>query len=144
MQWSLPFLLLVLSSGPLCAQQADANRDIRYVKVDSSSPDAVIVDSTDFFEAEPLCVLRSNQKVTLLGETDGEYVKIRATCKGKTVEGWVKKLILADKIVARESRATESAGAKSVGIAVKGTVAPGVPPPTREEPEEPEDEDPPP
>jgi hypothetical protein len=132
-----------LANCPVYAQQDATDRDIRYVKVDSSSPDATILDSTDFFEAEALCNLRMNQKVRVLSETDGEYVKVRATCKGKAVEGWVKKLILADKIVVWGSTATESAGAKSQGVATKGTVAPGLPPLPREEPDETEDEGPP-
>lgn len=65
-----------------------------YVKVDSTSPDAVVQSSTDFFDYEPLGLLRLNDEIEMLTETDGEYVKIRCTIEGKVIEGWVKKLIL--------------------------------------------------
>ncbi|MEZ5992541.1 MAG: hypothetical protein R3E76_09320 [Planctomycetota bacterium] len=82
---------LLFAFIPTLAQSAGTTM---YVKVDSTSPDAVVQSSTDFFEAEPMGRLEWNQEVEMLAETDGEYVKIRCNIEGKQVEGWVKSLVL--------------------------------------------------
>lgn len=82
---------LLLAFMPTLAQSSGRKM---YVKVDSTSPDAVVQSSTDFFDSEPLGLLRLNDEVEMLTETDGEYVKIRCTIKGEQLEGWVKRLVL--------------------------------------------------
>ena len=103
-------ILLVLVSAQSLAQDdaVDSGKNQRYLKIDSSSDDAVIVDGTDIFESSPLGRLITNQKVTLTGEEDGEYVKIKAVIKGKTVEGWIKKKALSKKPVQNIPRVSES------------------------------------
>jgi len=93
-----------------------------YVIIDSSSNDAVILDQPDFFDSKPLCRLKQNQQVTVTDSTDGEYVLIIADCKGETVKGWVKKLILAKEAFKIVPNASESAGARSNPIAAKGSI----------------------
>lgn len=97
---------LLFAFIPTLAQSAGTTM---YVKVDSTSSDAVVQDSTDFFEAEPLGRLEWNQEVELLGEADGEYVKIRCNIKGKPVEGWVKKLVLSTELM-RLPRVSDGSG----------------------------------
>jgi hypothetical protein len=126
--------LLALTSGVVLAQEADSVKNKQYVKVDSSSPDAVITDGTDFFESKPLCVLIKNQLVTVLDESDGEYVKIRATCKGKTVEGWVKKRILVATPIQIKPSVTPSGGVESASIAAPASVGHGIPPLPEDDP----------
>ncbi|HLF63061.1 MAG TPA: hypothetical protein VI603_04900, partial [Saprospiraceae bacterium] len=123
---SILFITLIGSSG--YAQDPDAGESTQYVTVSSSNPDAVVMDGTDFFEAEPICMLIQNQSVTMLDSTDGEYVMIRFLCDGKTVEGWVKKIILAPKPLENKPRVTES-GSTGSGVAIGGSasIAPGLP-----------------
>jgi hypothetical protein len=128
--------LLALTSGVVLAQEADSVKNKKYVKVDSSSPDAVITDGTDFFESKPLCVLIKNQLVTVLDESDGEYVKIRATCKGKTVEGWVKKRILVAKPIQIKPSVSPANGVNSASMAAPASVGHGIPPPPEDDPVE--------
>ena len=116
----------------LVADSIRTKSKTKYVKIDSSSPDAVVQDGTDIFESEPLCKLLTNQTVEVLDSTDGEYVKIRAQCDGKVVEGWVKARILVDSPIVNEPRVSES-GATGRGTAIgaaPGTIAPGIPDPS--------------
>lgn len=126
MQWWKKFpwrrllaLVLVLAVALVVAVN-QIHGETMYVKVDSSSTDAVIQSSTDFFEAEPVGKLTFNSKVEMLDKKDGEYVKIRATVNGKEVEGWVKSLILSKEPMRVEPRVSESAGSKSAATAGKG------------------------
>jgi hypothetical protein len=128
--------LLALMSGVVMAQEAGSDKNEKYVKVASSNPDAVIMDGTDFFEAKPLCVLIQNQPVTVLDESDGEYVKIRATCEGKTVEGWVKKRILVATPIQNKPSVTESGGVENASIAAPASVGHGIPPSPEDDPVE--------
>ncbi|MCB9893247.1 MAG: hypothetical protein H6839_02210 [Planctomycetes bacterium] len=91
-----------------------------YVKVGSSSADAVVVSSTDFFEQEPLGRLIQNQPVEMLDKTDGEYVKIKAKIDGKDVEGWVKKVILQKKPLENVPRVSESGAVDNASFAAPG------------------------
>ncbi|MCB9933710.1 MAG: SH3 domain-containing protein [Planctomycetes bacterium] len=111
-------LLLVLVALAFASNLVQG--ETMYVKVDSSSPDAVIQSSTDFFESEALGKLTFNDEVEMLDQKDGEYVKIRAKIGDKEVEGWVKALILSKDKLLVEPRATESAGAKSSAQTSKG------------------------
>ena len=111
------------SSNLLKAQDEESKE--RYVKVSSSSADAVVVDGTDFFEQKPLCTLLQNQTVTLLDSTDGEYVMIKFLCKGKEMKGWVKKVILSKKPIENHPRVTESGGVDSAHFAGPGTIGYG-------------------
>ena len=117
-------LLLVLLLAPykLLFPQDKTESSNRYVIVDSTSPDAVILDGTDFFESKPLCKLSMNDVVTIEGSTDGEYIKIKAKCKGELIEGWVKKLILSKEAMKVDATISESAGAKTNGIATKASI----------------------
>ncbi|NND44378.1 MAG: hypothetical protein HKN58_03575 [Xanthomonadales bacterium] len=129
MQYSLVALLLLLLADPAYALQSDdanADEDIRYVQVDSSSNDALILDGTDFFEANPLCRLIANQQVTVLGEKDGKYIKIRAVCDGKSVEGWVRKSALGKKPREHKPEVTPSGGIDSASIAAPASVDHGI------------------
>jgi hypothetical protein len=139
----LVIVLLSLVTGIACAQDEASDKGVRYVKVDTSSNDAVMQDSTDLFESNPLCRLHTNQKVTVLEETEDGYVKIRALCKGKQVEGWVKKVILADKIVAKTPKVTESGSVPSAAMGSAASVGHGISPMEAEKPAEPESDDPP-
>lgn len=135
------FLLLTASSGgTLWADEVKEAKNTRYVHIDTSSDDAVILDGTDFFEAKPLCRLLTNQEVTVLGEEDGEYVKIRAVCDGKSVEGWVKKIILGKKPRENKPKVTPSGGTDSASIAAPASVGHGiVKPPESEDADEEKD-----
>jgi hypothetical protein len=118
------FLLyvLILSQSQILFSQAKTESGNRYVIVDSTSPDAVILDGTDFFESKPLCKLSMNDEVTIEGSTDGEYIKIKAKCNGDLIEGWVKKLILSKEPMKVNAKVSESAGAKTNGIATKASI----------------------
>jgi hypothetical protein len=91
-----------------------------YVKVASSHADAVVLSSTDFFEAEPLGALISNQSVEMLDETDGEYVKVRCTIDGKQIEGWVKRTILQASPLDNVPRVTERRDVENARFATNG------------------------
>ena len=101
----LAVALLICASVHSTAQDAG---DEMFVKVDGSSPEAVVQSSTDFFEAEPVGRLITNQPVEILGETDGEFVKIRCKIDGKTVEGWVKRTTLQTKPLENKPRVVDS------------------------------------
>ncbi|NNE06651.1 MAG: SH3 domain-containing protein [Xanthomonadales bacterium] len=123
---TLLLLLSASSSGSLWADDEQKDESTRYVHIDTSSNDAVIQDGTDFFEAKPLCRLLTNQEVTLLGEKDGQYVKIRAECDGKSVEGWVKKIILGKKPRVNEPKVTPSGAIDSASIAAPASMDHGI------------------
>lgn len=107
---------LAVTAGYVAGQDGET----MYVKVDSSSPDAVMQSSTDFFEAEPVGRLISNQPVTMLDETDGDMVKIRAKVDGNDVEGWVKKIVLQSKPLENQPRVAESGAVDSASFAAPG------------------------
>lgn len=56
------------------------------------------------------------------------YVKIRATCEDKQVEGWVKKVILTDSIMAKTSKVTESGGVSAAAMGPNASVGHSIPP----------------
>ena len=118
--WRRLLALMIVLAVALVVAMNQVHGETMYVKVDSSSPDAVIQSSTDFFDAEALGKLSMNDEVEALGEKDGEYVKIRAKINGKEVEGWVKALVLSKDKMLVEPRVSESAGAKNKGNAGKG------------------------
>jgi hypothetical protein len=143
MQQCLATLLLLLSASSgtaLWADEVEEDENTRFVHVDSSSADAVILDGTDFFEAKPLCRLLTNQKVTVLKEEDGDYVKIRADCDGKSVEGWVKKIILGKKPRVNKPEVSPSGAIDSATMAAPASMDHGiVKPPQGEDAVEEED-----
>jgi hypothetical protein len=124
----IPILLLFLSvnanaqDGDQKPENGAVDKETMFVKVDSSSPEAVMVDGTDFFEQQPLGRLLQNQKVTLLGEEDGEYVKIRAVVDGKEIEGWIKKIALIKKPLQNEPRVSESGATETASFGSNGSV----------------------
>jgi hypothetical protein len=127
MKTILHILIIALIGTTAFAQDAGANENTQYVQVDHSHPDAGVLDGTDFFESELLCILKRDQAVTMLDSTDGEYVMIRFVCNGKTMEGWVKKRILGAKPVENHPRVTESGSVENPSIGAPGTVTPGLP-----------------
>lgn len=98
-------------------ENEDSGENTWYVNIDSSSPDAVLQDGTDFFEQQPIGRLLTNQPVTVLEEEDGEYVKIKAVVDGKDVEGWIKKIVLVKKPLQNKRRVTESGATESAAFA---------------------------
>ncbi|MBZ0137880.1 MAG: SH3 domain-containing protein [Planctomycetes bacterium] len=118
--WQRLLALLVVLAVVLAVAMTQVRGDKMYVKVDSSSPDAVVQSSTDFFDSKPVGKLVSNQPVEMLDETDGEFVKIRATVDGKEVEGWVKKIILQKKPLENKPRVSESGAVENASFAAPG------------------------
>lgn len=114
---ALAVCALLFAFMPTSAQSSGRTM---YVKVAGSHPDAVVQSSTDFFEAEPLGTLRTNQPVVMLDETDGEYVKARCTIDGKQIEGWVKRTILQASLLDNVPRVTESGDVESASFATNG------------------------
>jgi hypothetical protein len=111
---ALGLCALLFAFMPTSAQSSGRTM---YVKVASSHADAVVLSSTDFFEAEPLGALISNQSVEMLDETDGEYVKVRCTIDDKQIEGWVKREILQAEPLEVMPRTSEDQEVRSAGIA---------------------------
>lgn len=125
MEWRKKFswrrlLALLLVALALTFASTYVSGETMYVKVNSSSTDAVVVSSTDFMEQELLGSLKQNQPVEMLDKTDGDYVMIRATIDGKKVEGWVKKVILQKKPLENVPRVSESGAAESASFAAPG------------------------
>jgi hypothetical protein len=118
--WRRLLALLVVAALVMLVAVSQVRGETRYVKVDSSSPDAVVQSSTDFFDAEAVGKLVTNQPVEMLDKTDGEYVMIRATVDGRKIEGWVKKIILQDKPLENQPRVTESGAVQSAAFAAPG------------------------
>ncbi|MCA8918880.1 MAG: hypothetical protein KDB32_07365 [Planctomycetes bacterium] len=118
--WRRLLALVLVIAVALVVAVNQVRGETMYVKVDSSSPDAVIQSSTDFFDAEPLGKLGMNDEVELLDKKDGEYVLIRAKIGDKEVEGWIKSLVLSKEPMRVESRVSESAGSKNSAQASKG------------------------
>ena len=118
--WQRLLALLVVLAVVMAVAMTQVRGEEMFVKVDSSSPEAVVQSSTDFFEAEPVGKLIPNQPVEMLDEEDGEYVKIRATVDGREVEGWVKKIILQKKPLENKPRVTESGAVDSASFAAPG------------------------
>lgn len=114
---ALAVCALLFAFMPTSAQSSGRTM---YVKVAGSHPDAVVQSSTDFFEAEPLGTLRTNQPVVMLDETDGEYVKVRCTIDGKQIKGWVKRAILQAEPLGNVPRVTESGDVESASFATNG------------------------
>lgn len=125
MEWRKKFpwrrlLALLLVALALTFASTFVQGETMYVKVNSSSTDAVVVSSTDFLEQELLGSLKQNQPVEMLDKTDGEYVLIRATIDGKKVEGWVKKVILQKKPLENVPRVSESGAVENASFAAPG------------------------
>jgi len=125
MEWRKKFpwrrlLALLLVALALTFASTYVSGETMYVKVASSSTDAVVVSSTDFFEQELLGNLVQNQPVEMLDKTDGDYVMIRATVDGKKVEGWVKKIILQKKPLDNVPRVSESGAVDNASFAAPG------------------------
>lgn len=118
--WKRLLALLIVLVAVMTVAMTQVRGEEMFVKIDSSSPDAVIQSSTDFFDQEPVGKLISNQPVEMLDETDGEFVKIRATVRGKEVEGWVKKIILQKKPLENKPRVDESGAVDSASFAAPG------------------------
>lgn len=125
MDWRKKFpwrrlLALLLVALALTFASTFVQGETMYVKVNSSSPDAVIQSSTDEWDAELVGKLIQNQPVEMLDKTDGEYVMIRATVEGKEVEGWVKKIILQKKPLENQPRVSESGAVDTASFAGNG------------------------
>ena len=103
-------------------ENEDSEENTRYVKVDSTSPAAVVQDDTDFFESNPVARLVSNQPVTLLGEEKDGYVKIKARVDGEEIEGWIKKIVLSDEPIQNKPRVSEAGSVDSAAFAAPGSV----------------------
>ena len=61
--WRRLLALVLVIAVALVVAVNQVRGETMYVKVDSSSPDAVIQSSTDFFDAEPLGKLGMNDEV---------------------------------------------------------------------------------
>lgn len=118
--WRRVLALLVVLCVILFVALKPAHGEEMFVKVDASSPDAVILSSTDIFESEALGKLISNQPVEMLDKTDGEYVMVRAEIKGRKVEGWVKKVILQKEPLRLQARVSESGAVENAAVASNG------------------------
>jgi hypothetical protein len=113
-------LALLLVVAVLVIASTYARGETMYVKVNASNPDAVIMSSTDFFEAEPVATLIQNQPVETTGKKDGEYAEIEATVDGKKVKGWVKAIILQKKPLENVSRVSETGAVENASFAGNG------------------------
>ncbi|MBK8207443.1 MAG: hypothetical protein IPK87_11755 [Planctomycetes bacterium] len=113
-------LAVVLVCAALVFAATFVRGEAMFVGVDATSPDAVVLSEPDLFDGEPLGKLVANQEVETLGETEGEYVKIRVVINGKKIEGWVKRLALRKEPLQSQPRVTEASGAKQSAQAGKG------------------------
>lgn len=125
MEWWKKFpwkrlLALMIIAISLMFAVTNVQGEKMYVKIASSNPDAVILSSTDFFEAEAVGTLLQNQPVEMTSKTDGEYVMIEATVDGKSVKGWVKKIILQKKPLENVPRVSESGAVDNASFAAPG------------------------
>jgi len=117
--WKRLIALLVIAASLVLATTY-VHGDTMYVKVAASNPDAVIMTSTDFFDAEPVATLIQNQPVETTGKKDGEYVEIKANVDGKAVRGWVKSIILQKEPLKNVPRVTEAGAIDNASFAAPG------------------------
>jgi hypothetical protein len=117
--WRRLVALLIIALSLMFAM-TNVRGEKMYVKVASSNPDAVILSSTDFFEAEAVGTLLQNQPVEMMDKSDGEFVMIEATVDGKKVQGWVKKIILQKKPLENVPRVSESGAVDNASFAAPG------------------------
>jgi hypothetical protein len=121
--WRRLLALLVLAAVMVAVWAQPVQGETRYVIVETGSPSAVLLDKASSF-AKGIATLKRDQEVEVLDETalkEGKtYIKVRVKDGDKTLEGYVKRVILGTEKLTVDSEGSETVGATGAAKLSKG------------------------
>lgn len=122
--WRRILALLVVVAVMLTVWVQPVQGETRYVIVETGSPNAVLLDKASSF-GKVLSKLSRDQKIEVLDEAalaDGRatFIKVRIKDGDKSVDGFVKRVILGKEIVTVDAEGSETRGATGAAKLSKG------------------------